>query len=234
MFCRFFILYLWAKLKKIAFSGPGLNAIKVDKIFVDIIKYAKQNRFGAAVGLLQKESPDAFESTSAKTTCPEKMRSLAEHKLLGNLRLCVDEKLISRIDGCLEKAEVLVDAKHPIILPGTHLFTRLIVLNKHADSGHAGPTYTLMKTRLRFWIIFGISSIRSFLSDCSQCARRKAIPIVILWPICLRVEVPLVTNLSSFVGLITLGLTYAVRDVVTVKLGACFLRACARVLFMLK
>ena len=31
-----------------------------------------------------------------------------------------------------------------------------------------------MKTRQRFWIIRGISSVKRYLSDCSKCVRRKA------------------------------------------------------------
>ena len=105
------------------------------------------------------------------------MGRLAQLKSLRHWRPCIDEKFILRIDGRLENAELPVDAKHSIILPSKDPLTRLIVLNKHVDSGHAGPTYTLMKTRLRFWIIFGICSVKSILSDCSQCARCKATPI---------------------------------------------------------
>ena len=158
-----------------------LDANKLDEAFIDVIKYVQHNRFGPYVGLFQKESPDALDSIlkklSAKTKCTEEMRRLAELKSLRNLRPCVDEKLILRIDGRLENVELPVNAKHPIILPSKHPLIRLIALNKYVDSGHAGPTYTLMKTRLRFWIIFGISSVKSILSDCGQCACRKATTI---------------------------------------------------------
>ena len=166
---------------KIEFSVSVLGANNLGKAFIDIIKYVQHNRFGAAVGMLQKESPDAFNSMlrklNVKTTCPEEMRRLAELKSLRNLRPCVDEKLILRIDGRFENAELPVDAKHPIILPSRHPLTRSIALNEHVDSGRAGPTHTLMKTKLRFWLIFGISSAKRILSDCSKCARRKATPI---------------------------------------------------------
>ena len=138
--------YLWAIHKKLAFSVPVLNANKLDEAFIDIIRYVQQNRFGAAIDLLKNESPDAFESIlkklSAKTTCTEELRRLAELKTLRNLRPCADDELILRIDGRLENAELPVDAKHPRILPNRHPLTRLIVLDKHAESGHAGPSYT--------------------------------------------------------------------------------------------
>ena len=31
-----------------------------------------------------------------------------------------------------------------------------------------------MKTRQRYWIIYGISSVKGILSKCSKCLRRKA------------------------------------------------------------
>ena len=68
-------------------------------------------------------------------------------------------------------------AKHPIILPSRHALTRLVVLYEHSDAGHAGPSYTLMKTRQRFWIIHGISRVKRYLVDCAKCARKKAKPI---------------------------------------------------------
>jgi len=75
-----------------------------------------------------------------------------------------------RVDGRLENAELPVDSKHPLILPGRHALTRLIVLNEHGLADHAGPSYTLMKTRQRFWIIHGIANVKHYISECSKCA----------------------------------------------------------------
>ena len=55
--------------------------------------------------------------------------------------------------------------------------THLFVLYEHSDAGHAGPSYTLMKTRQRFWIIHEISRIKRYLADCAKCALNKAKPI---------------------------------------------------------
>ena len=82
-----------------------------------------------------------------------------------------------RIDGRLENAELPLDTRHPLILPSKHALTRLIVLHEHVEAGHAGPSYSLMQTRQQFWIIHGISSVKSILSKCSKCARRKATSI---------------------------------------------------------
>ena len=77
---------------------------------------------------------------------------------------------IFRVEGRLENAELLLDCKHPIILPGSHALTRLIVLHEPVLAGHAGLSYTLMKVRQRFWIVHGVSNVKRFLSECSRCA----------------------------------------------------------------
>ena len=81
------------------------------------------------------------------------------------------------IDGRLENVELSLATRHLLILPGKHALTRLIVLHEHVEAGHAGLSYTLVRTRQQFWIIHGTSRVKSILSECSKCARQKAAPI---------------------------------------------------------
>ena len=137
--------------------------------------------FGPALEGLNYGSADDFEIFI------ERLRNLAvnseqtlqvnELKTLRNLRPCLGPDLILRVEGRLENADLPTDTKHPIILPSRHALTRLVVLYEHSDAGHAGPSYTLMKTRQRFWIIHGISSVKRYLADCAKCALEKAKPI---------------------------------------------------------
>ena len=55
--------------------------------------------------------------------------------------------------------------------------TRLIILHEHSIAGHAGLAYTLMRTRQRFWIIYGVSSVKRYIAECGKCAIRRATPI---------------------------------------------------------
>ena len=82
-----------------------------------------------------------------------------------------------RVEGRLVNASLPVNTKHPIILPGRHPLTRLIVLNAHERAGHGGPKYTLTKTLKNFWIIHGNSSVKHYIADCGKCAILKAKPI---------------------------------------------------------
>ena len=94
-----------------------------------------------------------------------------------NLRPCVGSDSLLRVEGRLENAALPVNAKHPVILPGRHALTRLIVLNAHELTGHAGPRYTLTKILEIFWIIHGNSSVKYYIADCGKCAILKAKPI---------------------------------------------------------
>ena len=131
---------------------------------------------------LKKESPDAFNSilkrSSDRATSAEEMDRIFELKSLRNLRLCVDANSMLRIDGRLENAELPLDTRHLLILPRKHALTRLIVLYQHVEAGHAGPSYTLMRTRQQFWIIHGISSVKSFFPNAVNVSGGKLLLFV--------------------------------------------------------
>ena len=82
-----------------------------------------------------------------------------------------------RVEGRLENANLPTDTKYPLILPSKHPLTRLIIFDEHAKAGQAGPCYTLMRTRQRFWIVYAISSVKRYLTKCVKCAMRKATPV---------------------------------------------------------
>ena len=148
--------FVVAKAKGVAFQKPALNAGYLDKAFVNIVKYVQSQWFGAAIELLNKESPDEFESILkrlvSKTNDPDSKRRLNELITLRNLRPCVDLDNCLCIKGRLGNADLPIDSKHPLILPGRHPLTGLIVPYQHEHAGRGGPTYTLMKTRERFWL----------------------------------------------------------------------------------
>ena len=97
---------------------------------MDVVYYVQYNRFGAAFDLLNKESPDAFDSilkrSSDRATSAEDMSRIADS--LRNLRPCVDANSMLRIDGRLENAELPLNTRHPLILPSKHALTRLMCL----------------------------------------------------------------------------------------------------------
>ena len=150
-------------------------------MLLTVIRYVQHRCFGAAVKLLKRNSPDASESILKKSSdsanSADDLKRISELKTLRSLRPCVDADLALRVDGRLENAELPSDAIHRLILPSRHAFTKLIILHEHLEAEHASSSYTLAKTRQRFWIINGISSVKYFFSHCSVCARNRAAPV---------------------------------------------------------
>ena len=76
---------------------------------------------------------------------------------LAGLKPFEDEGIL-RVGGRLKHSELQYDAKYPMILPGKHQVTRLIVLHYHHLNGHIGSYQVLAEIRQRFWIVKGVSS----------------------------------------------------------------------------
>jgi len=176
-----FIDFVIAKARKGSFIKPVLDAAFLDHAFMRAIRYVQTQCFGPALKMLSNGSPDDYENflkrLRSKAASAEQIRQINELKTLRNLRPCFGLDSLLRVEGRLENADLPTDTKNPIILPGRHPLTRLIALDEHCAAGHAGPSYTLMKVRQRFWVIHGVSSIRFYISDCGKCSIRKAKPI---------------------------------------------------------
>ena len=173
--------FISVKVKKERFEKPVLDASYLENSFVYLVRYVQGSCFGPAVEFLEANSPDKFDTLlkklDAKVSKEKELHHVSELKTLRKLRPCVGTDLLLRVEGRLDNAALPVDTKHPIILPGRHALTRLIVLQEHVNAGHAGPSYTLMLTRQKFWIINGISSVKRYLSECSKCALARAKPV---------------------------------------------------------
>ena len=169
------------KNKGIAFSKPTLDATSLDLAPMNTAKYVQSNLFGDVVDLLKSDTPDAFgsflKSLGNVAKNAEQLRRISELKSLRNLHSCVDASYLLRVEGQLENAELPLDTKHPLILSNGHPLIRLIVIQEHVGQGMLDLPYTLMRTRQRFWIVHGISSVKRNLGDCGMCALCKATPV---------------------------------------------------------
>ena len=150
----------------------------MNQTFRKAIKYVQSQWFGPAMVSLSRGNPDDFEAIVHKTkrhaTNPEQTRLADELHIVINLRFSIGPDELLWVEGRLENADLPTDTKHPIILPGRHQLTRFVVLSVHANAGHAGPAYTLIETRQKFWITHGVLSVKHYIGDCVNCALRKA------------------------------------------------------------
>ncbi|XP_062540956.1 uncharacterized protein LOC134208994 [Armigeres subalbatus] len=78
-----------------------------------------------------------------------------------------------RVGGRLHHAEIDIDAKFPLVLPGKHHFTNLIAWAEHYKTLHGGPQLLLSTMRQRFWPLGGRIMVRRIVHSCVTCTRAK-------------------------------------------------------------
>ena len=121
-----------------------------------------------------EESERRIVKNVQNQTFPEELSSPNLSKSpLAKLKPFVDDGVL-RVGGRLDRADLSYDAKHPMILPGRHRVTEMIILHYHFANGHVGPYQLLAETRQHFWIVNGVSSIRRVLRRCHECKRQNA------------------------------------------------------------
>lgn len=101
------------------------------------------------------------------------------HKSSSLYKLCpfIDENHVLRMYGRISLSqEADEDTKQPIILPGYHQITRLIVKSYHERFGHANTNTVFNEVRQKFYIPKLRSIIYSIRSSCQTCKIRLAIP----------------------------------------------------------
>lgn len=120
------------------------------------IKFAQASAFSAEVRAVSDGVPI---STKSK---------------LVSLHPFLDRNGLLRVGGRLSNAPIAYSAQHPIILPSTDDFTKLLVQSTHLQYLHAGATLLTSILFQRYWIIGHRNLIKSTVHKCVNCARHKA------------------------------------------------------------
>ncbi|XP_018406191.1 PREDICTED: uncharacterized protein LOC108782411 [Cyphomyrmex costatus] len=98
-------------------------------------------------------------------------KPLSRNSSLLSLTPILDDQGILRVGGRLQRAKLPFSARHPILLPSKHIFTRLLIEHEHSRLLHAGPQMTLASIRQRFWPLNGRNMVRFILKKCIKCFR---------------------------------------------------------------
>lgn len=80
------------------------------------------------------------------------------------------------VGGRLSNSNLSVGQKHPMIIPATHHFTKLLIQKIHQQTLHGGPQLVLATIRRKFWIPQSKSKVRQLINQCLICFRVKPIP----------------------------------------------------------
>ena len=80
----------------------------------------------------------------------------------------VDQEGVWRVGGRADNALVSYETRHPVLLPGDHRISRLIVQHAH-QFGHPGVATTVAKTRTKYWIVRAHDLAKSIKFRCVVC-----------------------------------------------------------------
>ena len=74
--------------------------------------------------------------------------------------------------GRMENADLTIQQKHPILIPGGSHFARLIIRDAHLRTAHGGPKDTLVELRSRYWVTKARTVVRQVLHRCPRPCKR--------------------------------------------------------------
>ena len=66
--------------------------------------------------------------------------------------------------------------RHPVLLPGEHVVSKLVARDAHNRVLHAGRERTLGECRRKFWILRGGTLIKKMVRDCVTCRKLRQYP----------------------------------------------------------
>lgn len=131
-------------------------------------------------------SPDEF-SHSLKIICRDvqkrtfshEQESLSKGETIHNASKLlsfspfIDKDGLIRVGGRLRNSQVHYNSCHPILLPGDHRLTRLVIECEHVRNLHAGLQATMASVRQTFWPLSLRSSARSIINENALLALRQ-------------------------------------------------------------
>ncbi|XP_069139220.1 uncharacterized protein [Argopecten irradians] len=106
----------------------------------------------------------------------ECLRSRTQHHLIRQLKLYIDPGNMLRCGGRINNAPIPTDAKFPLLLPGKHKFTHLLIQDTHQRNCHAGTGTVVTLLRQRVWIPAARQIVRSVLRKCVSCKKVSGKP----------------------------------------------------------
>ncbi|XP_055622170.1 uncharacterized protein LOC129765767 [Toxorhynchites rutilus septentrionalis] len=80
---------------------------------------------------------------------------------------------IIRIGGRLGQSTRHEDFKHPILLPGSHYLSTLLLLSYHQKLLHAAAQLMINTIRIRYWLLGGRGAAKQIVHKCVICVRAR-------------------------------------------------------------
>ncbi|XP_038117303.1 uncharacterized protein LOC119769345 [Culex quinquefasciatus] len=134
---------------------PGLSPNEIYDAKAQLARFAQHGAYEKEIQLLLKGEE-----------LPAKDKLSALHPFL-------DGQGTMRVGGRLQNSSHPYDVKHPIILPGSHKVTELLLRELHLRNLHAGPTLLTATVNQQYWVIGLQAAVRQAVQGCARCVRLK-------------------------------------------------------------
>ncbi|GFT35357.1 integrase catalytic domain-containing protein [Trichonephila clavipes] len=138
------------------------NFIKLIRIFSFIFRFINNIK---AKESCNKEKYLTADEVKRSTEFLAKIAQLSEFK--------AEIDALKRVGGRLCNADLPFEAKHQIIIPSKHKFTKLLFEHMHKKFFHIGAQGLVHQIRMQFWPINGKGIARKTVHDCIACFRQK-------------------------------------------------------------
>jgi hypothetical protein len=124
-----------------------------------------RNKLTAVLATVGFNLRKIIQNTEFKRAIQELVRNKQIHKSSNLLSLnpFLDKDNILRVGGRIRHSNVNLDQKDPIVIPGSHHVTKLIIEQEHKRLMHGGTGVTLSPIRCKYWPVSGRNSVRQVL-----------------------------------------------------------------------
>ncbi|XP_061891197.1 uncharacterized protein LOC133641474 isoform X1 [Entelurus aequoreus] len=104
-------------------------------------------------------------------------KGLSKDNNLKALDPLIDADGLLRIGGRIKEAKLSLEEKSPLIIPGKHHISTLLVRHYHQKIQHQGRLFTEGALRAAgFWIVGGKRRVSSVIYGCVKCRKLRALP----------------------------------------------------------
>ncbi|XP_055589862.1 uncharacterized protein LOC129742041 [Uranotaenia lowii] len=136
----------------------ALTIIEIVRARKCLARLAQEDRLKAELRELRKGNP------------------VSKHSPLRLLSPFLDSEGIIRVGGRMRHSQQPFHIKHPILLPSSHPYTRLVARYFHLKLFHGGGRVSLAAMRDEYWPIDGRRLLRGIVWNCFRCRRAAPVP----------------------------------------------------------
>ena len=95
---------------------------------------------------------------------------------IDQFQLFLDDRNLLKCKGRINNANLLASEKNPVLLPSTHPFVKLLVIDAHYRMKHGGVNSTLVALREQYWILRGRQVVKTIVRSCIICRKLEGLP----------------------------------------------------------